>query len=192
MSNAAANTLFVVMGVLLLPACSRQDAVTDTARPAPATAAAATPTVHESMVQTLIPHSNRIWELAGNLYGDDGNVDSAKLTAAEWQEIQAGAAAMADSARKLAEAGTLKAAPEGTKLQNEGTPGAPGAAAVQAAIDADPQGFKSEALKLASLADEMSAAAAAHDGVKTDDASGRLAEVCSSCHTAYWYPDQGA
>jgi len=191
MRNTAANPLLVVMGLLLLPGCSRQDAGADSGQPAPA-AAPDSPTVHENMVQTVIPHSNRIWELAGNLYGDDGNIDSAKLTADQWQEIQAGAAAMADSARKLAEAVSIKAAPEGTKLQNEGTPGAPGAAAVQAAIDADPQGFKAEALKLASLADEIAVAAAAHDGVKTDDASGRLAEVCSTCHTRYWYPDQGA
>jgi len=191
MRNAAANTLLVAMTLLLLPGCSRQDAGSDSGKPAP-TATAATPTVNESMVQTVIPQSNRIWELAGNLYGDDGNIDSAKLTADQWQEIQAGAAAMAGSARMLAEGGSIKAAPAGARLQNEGTPGAPGAAAVQAAIDADPQGFKSEALKLAALADEIAAAAAAHDGVKTDDASARLTDVCTTCHTRYWYPDQGA
>jgi cytochrome c556 len=191
MRSAVMNTLLAATGLLLLAGCDRQDAGADPAGAAPKTTDAA-PTVYESMVQTVIPHSNRIWELAGNLYGDDGNIDPGKLSAAQWKEVQDGAAAISASARALAEAKGIMAAPTGAKIQNEGTPGAPGAAAVQAAIDADPQGFRSEALKLASLADEVAAAAAAHDGVKTDDASSRLSETCSTCHSRYWYPDQGA
>lgn len=184
------NTLLVTMGLLLLPGCGRQDVATDAAQSAAATPAAAT-TVFESMLQTVIPSSNLIWELAGNLYADDGNIDPQKLTEAQWHQVRDAAAAMGDSARQLAEAGNIKTAPAGVKIQNEGTPGAPGAAQVQAAIDADPQGFRSEALILASLADEIATAAAVRDGVKTDDASARLADSCSTCHARYWYPDQG-
>jgi hypothetical protein len=170
-----------------LAACSKQ---------APPPAAATAPpapvafTVYESMTGTLIPRSNLIWELAGNLYNDAGNIDAKQLTDAQWTDMKDAAIAMGAAAKSLAEMAKIKVAPDSVKLLNEGTPGSFGAVQVQAAIDADPAGFKDHALKLQAISDELIAAAGAHDGVKTDEISSRLTDVCGACHQQYWYPNQ--
>lgn len=153
-------------------------------------AAAAVPTVFEAMVQTFTPRSNTLWELAGSLYGENGELDPKQLSEQQWQDLASAAGALREAARALAEAPAVKVAPEGVKLQNEDAPGAFGAAQVQAAIDAAPQGFRDESLKLVAVAEEFITAAAAHDAVKADEASNGLNEVCTACHTAYWYPGQ--
>ena len=182
------TTLIAFASLSLLSACQRQDPAADAANQA---AAPASLTVFESMVATMVPQSNLIWELAGNLYDDDGNIDPELLSAEQWQQVHDGAVAIAGSARTLAATDGIRAAPAGVAIQNEGTAGAPGAAQVQAALDADPQSFKSDAQQLASLADEIAAAATAQDGAKLDELSGRLTEGCGACHEKFWYPEQG-
>ncbi len=175
-----------MIAALLLGACSNQAPPAATAPAAPA----ASFTVYESMVGTLIPRSNLIWELAGNLYNDAGNIDPKQLTDAQWTDLKDAAIAMGAAAKSLAEMTQIKAAPEGVKLLNEGTPGAFGPAQVQAAIDADPAGFKEHSLQLLAISEELTAAAGAHDGEKTDEISARLTDVCGACHQKYWYPNQ--
>jgi cytochrome c556 len=153
-------------------------------------AQSAVPTVHESMTQTFTPQSNRLWELAGNLYGDNGGLDASLLSDAQWQELGTAAQRMRDVASALAEATAVRAAAEGVQIQAEGTPGSPGAAQVQALIDADLNGFREEARKLVAVAGDAAAAAQAHDAAKLDDASNNLNEVCTSCHTRFWYAQQ--
>ena len=136
------------------------------------------------------PQSNKLWELAGNLYGPNGDLDAKQLTDAQWQELNDSATQMRDVAAHLAEAPAFKVAPEGVKLLNEGSGDAFNAAQVQATIDANPQGFKDQARQLSAVAADFLSAAVAHDATKADDASNRLNEVCTACHTAYWYPNQ--
>lgn len=185
MARTLALATLVATGSLLV-ACNSKQAPPATATPP----AAATFTVYESMIGTLIPRSNLIWELSGNLYNDAGNIDAKQLTDAQWTDLKDAAIAMGAAAKSLSELQTIEAAPAGAKLLNEGTPGAPGAAEVQAAIDADPAGFREHAVKLQVISDELIAAAGAHDGVKTDDISSRLTDVCGACHQKYWYPNQ--
>lgn len=178
MKSPTRTVLFIATS-LLLASCGRQHA-----------ALPASTTVYEAMTATIIPTSNLIWELAGNLYDDKGELDPKKLTDAQWLQLKDAAAAMGTSAKAMAETSGLKAAPPGTKIQNEGTAGAFGAAEVQKAMEADPQGFAGQSRKLAAIADEIAAAAAAHDATKTDEAGARLSEVCGACHAKYWYPNQ--
>jgi hypothetical protein len=144
------------------------------------------------MTGSIIPASNKIWELSGNLYDDKGNLDAKLLKDAQWQELKDSADKMGATAKALAAATGLKAAPAGAKIQGEGTAGAATAAGVQKALDADPKTFSEHSSKLAAISDEISAAAAAHDAKKTDDAQGRLTDVCGDCHKKYWYPDEAA
>jgi cytochrome c556 len=65
-------------------------------------------------------------------------------------------------------------------------------AQIQALIDADPQGFRDEAAKLVAVAGQAIAAAAARDAAKTDEASNQFNEVCTACHTRFWYPQPAA
>lgn len=173
---------------LLLAACGSKQALPPAVSPTPAASQVAS-TVLESMTVTLIPRSNRIWELAGSLYDDAGNIDPTLLADAQWNDLKDAAVAMSAAARALAEMETIKVAPDGAKLLNEGMPGAVGAAQVQAAIDADPAGFRQQALQLQALSDELAQAAGAHDGVTTDGISARLVDVCGDCHQKFWQPN---
>jgi hypothetical protein len=190
MGKSMAVAAFLAAGVMLT-GCTRK--AEEPAKPAATAAApAAGSTVFEVMNASIIPASNKIWELAGNLYDDKGNLDASQLKDAQWQELKDSADRMGASAKALASATGLKAAPPGTKIQSEGTPGAASAAGVQKALDADPKTFSEHAGKLAAIADEISAAAAAKDAKKTDDAQGRLTDVCGDCHKKFWYPDEAA
>lgn len=186
MYQRAALAVLLAVSTLAFSACNRS--------PPPASPAAvpAGPTIFETMAQTFMPQANKFWELTGNLYDDNGALSAARLSDPQWQELSAAATSMRDVAKSLAAATTLRVAPDGVKLQNDGTPEALGVAQIQALIDADPQGFRDEAAKLVTVAGQAIAAAAARDAVKADDASNRLNEVCTACHTRFWYPEPAA
>jgi hypothetical protein len=148
------------------------------------------PTLLESMNAVFTPHSNKLWELAGNLYAGNGELDATRLSDAEWQQLAAAATALRDSATAMANAEKVRVAPDGAKVLNEGTPGALGAADIQALIDADPKGFSAEATAFAGIAADALAAASAKDAAKADDTSNRLNEACTACHNRFWYPGQ--
>ena len=173
---------------LVLAGCSREASE----KPAASAPAAAAVTVFATMTGSIIPTSNKIWELSGNLYDDKGNLDAKKLTDQQWTELKDSAVAMGASAKSLSEATGIKVAAEGVKIQGEGTAGAASAADVQKAIDGDTKGFAEAATKLDAISDEIVAAATAHDAMKTDDAQGRLTDVCGDCHKRFWYPNQPA
>jgi hypothetical protein len=176
--------------VAVLAGCAKKAEEPAAAPTAAPTAAGGT--VFEMMTGSIIPASNKIWELSGNLYDDKGNLDAKLLKDAQWQELKDSAEKMGVTAKALAAATGLKAAPAGAKIQGEGTAGAATAAGVQKALDADPKTFSEHANKLVAISDEIAAAAAAHDAKKTDDAQGRLTDVCGDCHKKYWYPDEAA
>lgn len=174
-------------GILALTA-----AVLAGCQPSPPTPppAAPAPTVFETMNGTFTPQAGRLWELAGALYNDDGELDAAQLSGPQWQELATVAATVQEVAANLAGTQPVRVAPEGVKIQNEDAPEALGASQVQALIDADPQGFREESLKLAAVAADFIAAAAARDAARVDDASSRLNDTCTDCHARFWYPDE--
>jgi cytochrome c556 len=185
--------LSVLACTVLLAACGRsQDpgvAGNGPAADAPPAVAAA-PTIWEAMTQSIIPQSNVIWELASNLPDDDGKIDAGRLSADQWAQLEQAAENMRSSAAALASAQKPLVAPPGVKILNEGTPGSLGAAQVQAAIDADSQGFKDAAASFVTMATSLVAAAQAKDGAKTDALSNELTEVCGACHMRFWTPGQ--
>ena len=158
----------------------------------PASATATGGSVFETMNASIIPESNIIWKLSGNLYNDKGNLDAKQLSAAQWTQVKNAAVAISSSAKTLVSATAIKSAPAGVKIQSEGTSGAFGAAEVQAAINKDLKGFHEHATKLVAVADEIAKAAGAHDAKKTDDAQSRMTDVCGACHQKFWYPNQPA
>jgi hypothetical protein len=191
MKKSMAVVASLALGLVLSGCGKRAAEQASAATPASAPASDA-PTVFGVMNASIIPGSNRIWELAGNLYDDKGNLDAKLLTDAQWTEIKDAATGISTSSKTLAGATGLKVGPPGVKIQSEGTPGSLGAAEVQAAMDADPKAFSEHASQLAAVADEIAAAAAAHDAMKTDDAQSRMTEVCGACHQKFWYPNQPA
>lgn len=180
----AGTLVLVALAVVTLAGCQPPAAAPPVA--------AAPPTVFESMNATFTPQSNKLWELAGALYDDEGELDAAQLEDAQWQELEAAATLLLHSASTMVDAGSVRVAPAGVKIQSEGQPGALGAAEVQALIDADPDGFREEAQKTVAVSNEFIAAIGARDAAGVDAASNRLNEVCSDCHARFWYPEQAA
>lgn len=188
--RTSAQRISSALCLIFLVACGRSEKVEQAANTSAAPVPSSISTVHDAMVQIIIPRSSAIWELAGGLYDDNGNIDSRKLTDAQWQQLMDAAIAIREGSRALVSGETIKVAAEGIKIQSEGAPGAWGASEVQSAIDANIQGFKEETLKMAAVADELAAAADARDGKKTDEASVRLTDACGACHAKFWYPNQ--
>jgi cytochrome c556 len=131
-----------------------------------------------------------IWDVGNNAQNDQGDIDPAKLTAADWTKLVGAAGKVKRAAQSLAGAAHVTAAAAGQKLQDEGSPGAFKAADVQKVIDGQPKVMNAMAQALVSSMDEVLAAVAKHDGHKLADASGRLDEVCEACHKVFWYPNQ--
>lgn len=176
-----------MLGTLMLAAAAL--AGCQPAAPPPPPAAPA-PTVFETMNGTFTPLADKLWELAGELYNDAGEPDATMLTDQQWQELARVATTVQEVAHSLAAAQPVRVAPAGVKIQNEDVPEALGAAEVQALIDADPQDFREESLKLAAVAADFIAAARNRDAILTDDASNRLNDTCTECHARFWYPEQ--
>lgn len=156
------------------------------------TAAPASPPIQEVMANAFTPQSNQLWEIAGKLYGEDGNIDPGLLGDEDWAKLKELASGMRAAAESLRNPAGLEVAAPGVKLQGEEAPGALNAAQIKALIDASPDAFAAEAGKLVEVADAILAAIQARDGNALDQLSGRLNEACTSCHTRFWYPEQAA
>lgn len=182
----------LAMGVALAMAaasCGHREQAADAAHAGDhpdGNASGAASTVRDAMVRDIVPASNVVWELAGDLWNDEGNLDAARLDEDKWQRVREAAVVLRDSATSMAGASPLIAAPAGVKILNEDVAGAPGAAMVQAALDADPQTFRQRAGDLARVAGDIVTAAAARDAAKTDALSNEMTDVCGACHRRYW------
>nr|PZN64463.1 MAG: hypothetical protein DIU62_09830 [Pseudomonadota bacterium] len=159
---------------------------------APAPATASSPPIQEVMANAFTPQSNQLWEISGKVYDDEGNISAAMLSEEDWAALVKVATEMRAAATGLKDTANLQVAAPGVKLQGEEGPGALSATQIKALIDALPQEFAAEADRLIEVADGVLAAVQARDAEKLDELSGVLNEVCTSCHTKFWYPEQEA
>ena len=140
------------------------------------------------MKVTVAPQAQILWDVGNAAYDDNGNVNVAKMTTADWAKLSGAAQAMKAAALSLADAPKVAVAAPGTKLQDEGSPGVATAAQIQRFIDADPKDFAAHARALADVSDGFLEASRTRNGQTLADASARLDEVCEACHVKYWYP----
>lgn len=143
-------------------------------------------TVYEIMVGDVVPGSEQVWDLSGQVWSDDGDIDGTLLTGEQWQQIGQASLALERSGQVLAGPGPVVVAPVGTRILNDGVEGAPGAGHVQALIANDPDGFRAAAMEMVAIAQALTAAVDARNGEALDQASGELAGVCADCHQRYW------
>lgn len=147
-------------------------------------------TVFESMTQVIDPQSQAFWNSSYDAMNDAGDIVPAKLTDEQRSTMRGAAVAIRDQARQFAGDTRAIVAAEGVKILNEGMDGALGARQVQALIDADPKGFAAQARDLATIADNVIAGLDTGDMAKLNQAAIRLNDVCTDCHSKYWYPEQ--
>lgn len=146
-------------------------------------------TLNDAMKDVIAPQTQIVWDVGNKAMNDKGDADGSKLTDDDWKQIIAAGNEVSASIKALAGSDHLKAAQPGVKIQSEGNPGAWGAADVQKAIDADPKGFKVQAMKLAAAVDATVAAAKARDAQSLQDNSNQIDGICEDCHKQYWYPN---
>lgn len=143
------------------------------------------------MVESLAPQSSLLWEIGAKVYADSGEIDATLLGDQDWNAMRQAAVDMRAVSLALQDS-RPPVATAGAKLQGEEGGGALNAAQIQALIDAEPEAFAAEAGKLAAVAGEFLTAIEARDGAAIDELSGKLNEVCSTCHLQFWYPGQAA
>lgn len=148
------------------------------------------PTLFESMTQVIDPQSQAFWNSSFDAMNDSGDIVPSKLTDEQRNTMRAAAVSVRDHARQFAEAKRVMVAAEGVKILNEGTQGALGAGQVQALIDADPEGFAAQARELVKITDNLVAGLDAGDMAVLNQAAVRFNDVCTECHSKYWYPEQ--
>lgn len=155
-------------------------------------AAPAAPTFHEVMKDKVDVNADALWDVANAAIGQEGGIDPAKMTDAQWTQIATRAEAVQQAALEIARMDPVVLARPGVKISDEGIPGGHTAAQVQGQIDANPQGMRDMANVLAVHMGDMATAARAHDAPRAGPLIDQLDTVCENCHLEYWYPTQKA
>ena len=144
-------------GALAIGACQTTPAAT----PAPG-AQAEVVDVRRTMIDGVNPAALAIWEVGNAAVDDEGMADASKLDAATLTRLREAAQMLATYAALMAEAPTLRAGgpdpvggkvPEGIATREQ----------IQAAIDANPEGFRAYSRAMGAEAEGILAAIAAGD-----------------------------
>lgn len=155
----------------------------------PASAETDTVDIRAEMIGSVNPAALKIWDAGNNAMDDNGMPDASRLDPATLQDVKEGATLLGEAARRLAGATELKAS--GPDLVGGKVPdGVATREQIQAAIDADPAGFRSYAAAMGQQADAIVQAINADD---TDAVANQLVSfdgACQSCHEKYWYVSQ--
>ena len=149
-------------------------------------------TVHEVMLEQIDANADPLWEITNTALDEAATIDAAKLTDAQWAEIERRALAVKAGADELARMETFVLVRPGVKISDEDVEGGTTAAKVQAYIDARPAEFRQFAGVLSAHMADLSEAAKARDAARATPLVDELDGVCESCHLEFWYPDQKA
>ncbi|MXO58498.1 hypothetical protein GRI89_02940 [Altererythrobacter salegens] len=145
--------------------------------------------VRKAMIDSVNPAALQIWDVGNNAVDDDGLPDTSKLDAATLNSLKDGATLLSEAARRLSHAGQLRASgpdlvggkvPEGVATREQ----------IQAAIDANPDGFRAFAAAMGDEADGIVKAIEAGDSAQVAELLVSFDGACQSCHERYWYVSQ--
>jgi cytochrome c556 len=170
--------------VLALAACQTTPA--PTARAAETGAAL---DVRQAMVEGVNPAALAIWDVGNNAIDDQGMPDPAKFDAVTLARLREAAQMLGTYAEVLAEAPILRAS--GPDLVGGRVPeGVASRAQIQAAIDANPAGFRAYSQAMGDQAEGILAAIEAGDRAAVADRVQGFDGACQACHERYWYVSQ--
>jgi len=142
--------------------------------------------LYPMMKDVVAPQAQILWDAGSRGVDNDGNPDASKLTSADWGQITKAAETMRKAATDLADAPAITVAEAGTKLQDDGAPGASTSQQIQHYIDDDRKAFADHARSLARISGDFLQAAKAHDAAKLMNASDSLNDACEACHVQFW------
>lgn len=159
---------------------------------AAATAAAngnLTVNVRTAMVDGVNPAALAIWDVGNNAINEDGEPDGSGIDADALARLKEAAQLLAHYSQELAQAGTIQAS--GPDLVGGKVPeGVASREQIQAAIDANPDGFRALAAVMGEQADGIAAAVASGDRQAVAGQLVGFDGACQSCHERYWYVQQ--
>ena len=145
--------------------------------------------VRQAMVEGVNPAALAIWDVGNNALDEDGQPDAGKLDRQTLARLREGAQMLDTYAVLLADAPLLKASgpdliggrlPEGVASREQ----------IQAAIDANPAGFRAYARAMGVEAKAILAAIEAGDRATVANRVATFDGACQSCHERYWYVNQ--
>ena len=142
--------------------------------------------VRQAMIDGVNPAALAIWDVGNSAVDDEGMPDASKLDAPALARLREAAQMLSTYADLMAEAPVLKASgpdlvggrlPEGVASREQ----------IQAAIDADPAGFRAYSRAMGAEAEGILAAIQAGDSATVANRLVSFDGACQSCHERYWY-----
>jgi hypothetical protein len=179
------RTVWLAPALALIAACSAEK------KEEPAKAAAL-PTLHEMMVQKIDVDADAVWAIGNAAINDKALIDPAKMTDATWKELDQASQRLSGHAKELGALDPVIVTRPGVPVADEGTPGAPSPAEIQAHIKRDTDLFRSLAGSLEQHATDLATAARAKNAEKAGGLINEMDGVCEACHLEFWYPEQKA
>lgn len=168
--------------LLMISAC-------ETVPPSLQAAAGGTVDVRQAMVDGVNPAALAIWDVGNSAVNDAGEPDASKLDPQALARLREAAQMLDTYAEVLAEAPVIKAS--GPDLVGGRLPeGVASRELIQAAIDANPAGFRAYSRAMGA---EAEAILAAIESGNRETVASRLASfdgACQACHERYWYVNQ--
>ena len=145
--------------------------------------------VRQAMIDGVNPAALAIWDVGNNAIDEQGQPDVSKLDVPALARLREAAQTLGTYAELMGEARVLKASgpdlvggrlPEGIASREQ----------IQAAIDADPAGFRAYSKAMGAEADGILAAIQAGDRAAVASRVASFDGACQSCHERYWYVNQ--
>ena len=145
--------------------------------------------VRQAMIDGVNPAALAIWDVGNNAIDEQGQPDVSKLDVPALARLREAAQTLGTYAELMGEARVLKASgpdlvggrlPEGIASREQ----------IQAAIDADPAGFRAYSKAMGAEADGILAAIQAGDRASVASRVASFDGACQSCHERYWYVNQ--
>ena len=169
-----------VAALIGLTACDKQASSERAPRPQAS--------IQDLMAYQVAPSAQRLWDATGVVMDEKGTHELGPKTEQDWLVLR-------QSAIDLIEAPNLLAMDRpllhpGAKLDGEGDAGSATRAEIQARLDKDRPEFLARARELQLEALKALDAIDRRDRSALEQSGSRLDEVCESCHTKFWYPDE--
>jgi cytochrome c556 len=142
--------------------------------------------VREVMQQQVNPAIMEIWDVGNNAMDEAGGLDPALMDDAKWATLAEAAGTLERSGQDMAAAQVLRAA-HGDNQATEDFEVTMDQ--VQAALDADPEGFRRFAADFAEHVAALKVAAEAKDVAAASELVAGMDAQCAACHAQYWYAE---
>ena len=183
------TTLMTLAVALAMSGCHQPSANTAPAQMPTLAPFKITASVKELMEAIIDPSADGVWDSVGTIITQKGTDNRQPHTDAEWKQVRLHALALIEGTNLLMMDGR-RLIPEGGKILDEGSEGVLSTAEAEQKFSAQHAVFVQFAGALNDVGHEMLQAIDARKPEAMVEAGEKMDEVCESCHTTFWYPNQ--